>query len=99
MSNESSASAESETTPLRRPESLSTNNVAQNLRQTAVTVVNNSSNNNNYGDTVAVRLQGGDETQEQLQQEQQQQLPINMDTNKRILCRVGLDILILLCGK
>ncbi|KAH8291400.1 hypothetical protein KR054_011213, partial [Drosophila jambulina] len=94
MSNESSAS---ETTPLRRPETQATDNVAQSHGQTAVTVVSNTNNNNNYGDTVAVRLQGGDNPQQQQQQQQQQQIPTNMDTNKRILCRVGLDILILLC--
>ncbi|XP_020798958.1 putative phosphatidate phosphatase isoform X3 [Drosophila serrata] len=90
MSNESSVS---ETTPLRRPETQAIENVAQ-------TVVNSSNNNNNnYGDTVAVRLQGGDSShQQQEQQQQQQQQPAtDMDTNKRILCRVGLDILILLC--
>ncbi|KAH8373601.1 hypothetical protein KR200_002628 [Drosophila serrata] len=90
MSNESSAS---ETTPLRRPETQVIENVAQ-------TVVNSSNNNNNnYGDTVAVRLQGGDSShqQQEQQQQQQQQPPTDMDTNKRILCRVGLDILILLC--
>ncbi|KAH8309146.1 hypothetical protein KR059_006164, partial [Drosophila kikkawai] len=96
MSNESSSA--SETTPLRRPETQATDNVAH--RQTAVTVINNTNNNNNYGDsTVAVRLQGGDGLVVQQQQEQEQlpQPPTDMDTNKRILCRVGLDILILLC--
>ncbi|XP_017024890.1 putative phosphatidate phosphatase isoform X2 [Drosophila kikkawai] len=96
MSNESSSA--SETTPLRRPETQATDNVAH--RQTTVTVINNTNNNNNYGDsTVAVRLQGGDGLVVQQQQEQEQlpQPPTDMDTNKRILCRVGLDILILLC--
>ncbi|XP_017123516.1 putative phosphatidate phosphatase isoform X2 [Drosophila elegans] len=91
MRNETSSS---ETTPLRRPETQSTDNVAQTNRQTTVNVVNNthSNNNNNYGDSVEVRLQEGDSTQ------QQQQQTATMDTNKRILCRVGLDVLILLCA-
>ncbi|KAI8038639.1 hypothetical protein M5D96_008547 [Drosophila gunungcola] len=90
MRNETSSS---ETTPLRRPETQSTDNVAQTNRQTTVNVVNNthSNNNNNYGDSVEVRLQEGDSTQ-------QQQQTATMDTNKRILCRVGLDVLILLCA-
>ncbi|XP_044317395.1 putative phosphatidate phosphatase isoform X2 [Drosophila rhopaloa] len=89
MSNETSSS---ETTPLRRPETQTPNNVAQSNRQTTANVVNNthSNNNNNYGDSVEVRLQEGDSTQ--------QQQTTTMDTNKRILCRVGLDILILLCA-
>ncbi|KAH8258504.1 hypothetical protein KR038_006957 [Drosophila bunnanda] len=88
MSNESSAS---ETTPLRRPETQTIENVAQTV------VNNNTNNNNNYSDIVAVRLQGGDNPQQQQEQQQQQQPPTDMDTNKRILCRVALDILILLC--
>ncbi|XP_070069284.1 putative phosphatidate phosphatase isoform X2 [Drosophila takahashii] len=90
MSNETSSS---ETTPLRRPETQSPYNVAEtNGRQTTVNTTH--SNNNNYGDSVEVRLQERDSTQ---QQQLQQQQTVNMDTNKRILCRVGLDILILLC--
>ncbi|XP_017066239.1 putative phosphatidate phosphatase isoform X2 [Drosophila eugracilis] len=97
MSNETSAS---ETTPLRRPEHQSQdNNVAQNNgRQTTLNVVNSThssnNNNNNYGDSVEVRLQERDSDNTQNQQQQQTD---TMDTNKRILCRVGLDILILLC--
>ncbi|XP_034655067.1 putative phosphatidate phosphatase isoform X1 [Drosophila subobscura] len=98
MSNESSVS---ETTPLRRPPSQlsaeSEANVA-NTRQatTVVSLVDNnnlSSNNNHYSNLVEVRLQAAEENQQQQQQQQGE----NMDTNKRILCRVGLDILILLC--
>lgn len=96
MRNESSAS---ETTPLRRPESESPDNVAQNHGQ--LTVVNNNhsnsnNNNSNYGDSVTVRLQDNNEDNNI---QQQQSKATNMDTNKRILCRVGLDVLILLCGK
>ncbi|KPU76359.1 uncharacterized protein Dana_GF13080, isoform C [Drosophila ananassae] len=94
MRNESSAS---ETTPLRRPESESPDNVAQNHGQ--LTVVNNNhsnsnNNNSNYGDSVTVRLQDNNEDNNI---QQQQSKATNMDTNKRILCRVGLDVLILLC--
>ncbi|KAH8275625.1 hypothetical protein KR026_011869, partial [Drosophila bipectinata] len=97
MRNESSAS---ETTPLRRPESESPDNVAQNHRQLTETVVNNNHSNSNnnkpdFGDSVAVRLQ--ENAENNIQQQQQQSQATNMDTNKRILCRVGLDILILLC--
>jgi len=94
MSNETSSS---ETTPLRRPETQSPYNVAESGRQTTVntTHTHGNGNNNNYGDSVEVRLQEGDRDSTQ----QQQQQTITMDTNKRILCRVGLDILILLCGK
>nr|XP_016930558.1 putative phosphatidate phosphatase isoform X1 [Drosophila suzukii] len=92
MSNETSSS---ETTPLRRPETQSPYNVAESGRQTTVntTHTHGNGNNNNYGDSVEVRLQEGDRDSTQ----QQQQQTITMDTNKRILCRVGLDILILLC--
>ncbi|KAH8272944.1 hypothetical protein KR018_011893, partial [Drosophila ironensis] len=89
MSNESSAS---ETTPLRRPEAQTADNVAQTGSRTSL-------NNNNYNNSLTVRLQEG-ETQPQQVQPQQQAVgnaSRNMDTNKRILCRVGLDILILLC--
>lgn len=97
MRNESSAS---ETTPLRRPESESPDNVAQNHRQLTDPVVNNNHSNSNknksdYGDSVTVRLQDSEDNNKQ----QQQSEATNMDTNKRILCRVGLDVLILLCGK
>lgn len=46
-----------------------------------------STNNNNHSEP------------QQEQQQQQQHQKKNMDTNKRILCRVGLDVLILLCGE
>lgn len=120
MSNESSAS---ETTPLRRPESLlsaaeSTTNVASNSKNnnntrhlnnippTAQTELDapsdsvynnfrieerlNTNNNNNHSEP---------QQPQQPQQQQQQRHKKDMDTNKRILCRVGLDVLILLCGE
>ncbi|XP_001361071.3 putative phosphatidate phosphatase isoform X1 [Drosophila pseudoobscura] len=98
MSNESSVS---ETTPLRRPPSQLSADTEANVadtRQSTVSVVNNnnhSNNNNHYSNLVEVRLQEAEENQQQQQQQQEQRE--NMDTNKRILCRVGLDILILLC--
>ncbi|KAH8401860.1 hypothetical protein KR009_008272, partial [Drosophila setifemur] len=87
-----------ETTPLRRPDD---NNLAQTPRPSTASVVNNnhsssnSKNNNNYEDSVEVRLQAGEENTRQ--QQEAKDSATNMDTNKRILCRVGLDILILLC--
>ncbi|XP_039487622.1 putative phosphatidate phosphatase isoform X2 [Drosophila santomea] len=90
MSNETSAS---ETTPLRRPDNQTPDhNVAQS-NQTSVNS-DHSSNNNNYGDSVQVRLQEQDRNSDS----ERQQRTATMDTNKRILCRVGLDVLILLCA-
>ncbi|KQS70778.1 putative phosphatidate phosphatase isoform X2 [Drosophila erecta] len=93
MSNETSAS---ESTPLRRPENRTpVPNVAQsnsNSRQTTINS-NHSGDNNNYGDSVQVRLQEQDKDSDS-----EQQRTATMDANKRILCRVGLDVLILLCA-
>ncbi|EDW01213.1 putative phosphatidate phosphatase isoform X1 [Drosophila grimshawi] len=104
MSNESSAS---ETTPLRRPESPlsadssanvasgNNNNNHNNNKNAAppaqiTLTIPSSSNDNNSTSSIEERLQSN------IQQQTQQNIT-NMDTNKRILCRVGLDILILLC--
>ncbi|XP_030559971.1 putative phosphatidate phosphatase isoform X2 [Drosophila novamexicana] len=100
MSNESSAS---ETTPLRRPESQlsaeSSANVAINNNnkhvtivgvppaQTALTIPSNIENNF----SIEERLHSNNNNRDQQQHNK------TMDTNKRILCRVGLDVLILLC--
>lgn len=102
MSNESSAS---ETTPLRRPESQlsaeSSANVAINNNnkhvtivgvppaQTALTIPSNIENNF----SIEERLHSNNNNRDQQQHNK------TMDTNKRILCRVGLDVLILLCGE
>ncbi|KAM8713046.1 hypothetical protein ACLKA7_013373 [Drosophila subpalustris] len=109
MSNESSAS---ETTPLRRPETQlganSGTNVATNnnhvdrsnfnTAQTALEIPSSNSNNN-----IEARLHNGNnnrtqQPQQQQPQQKQQQHKKEMDTNKRILCRVGIDVLILLCA-
>ncbi|XP_033153279.1 putative phosphatidate phosphatase isoform X2 [Drosophila mauritiana] len=93
MSNETSAS---ETTPLRRPENETPDHkeLAQSNSNSRQTTVN--SNNNNYSDSVQVRLQEQDRDSDS--EQQQRTATIAMDTNKRILCRVGLDVLILLCA-
>lgn len=111
MSNESSAS---ETTPLRRPESQLSAGLVANVAssnnnkhvinigisppaQTTALTANNDSNA-----IIEERLQGvnnNNNNSNSNHTQQQQQHTKNMDTNKRILCRVGLDILILLCGK
>ncbi|KAH8407657.1 hypothetical protein KR222_009484 [Zaprionus bogoriensis] len=109
MSNESSAS---ETTPLRRPESElsaaeSNTSVARagaphsfsNTRQAnnsnnatpAQTELNIPSYNNFH---IEERLTANNNNHTEQHQQQQRK---DMDTNKRILCRVGLDVLILLC--
>ncbi|XP_023171536.2 putative phosphatidate phosphatase isoform X2 [Drosophila hydei] len=109
MSNESSAS---ETTPLRRPESQLSAGLVANVAssnynkhvinigisppaQTTALTANNDSNA-----IIEERLQGvnnNNNNSNSNHTQQQQQHTKNMDTNKRILCRVGLDILILLC--
>lgn len=94
MSTETSAS---ETTPLRRSENETPDHkeLAQSNSNSRQTTVN--SNNNNYSNSVQVRLQEQDRDSDS--EQQQHTATITMDTNKRILCRVGLDVLILLCGK
>lgn len=120
MSNESSAS---ETTPLRRPESLlsaaeSTTNVASNRNNnnnntrhlnnipTAQTELDTASDRvyNNFRIEERLNTNNNNHSEPQQPQQPQQQQPQqrhkkDMDTNKRILCRVGLDVLILLCGE
>lgn len=93
MSTETSAS---ETTPLRRPENETPDHkeLAQSNSNSRQTTVN--SNNNNYSNSVQVRLQEQDRDSDS--EQQQHTATITMDTNKRILCRVGLDVLILLCA-
>ncbi|XP_030381933.1 putative phosphatidate phosphatase isoform X2 [Scaptodrosophila lebanonensis] len=109
MSNESSAS---ETTPLRRPESQLSggvdlaanvaNNNALGTAQTTVVLANSSNKNIYDSSNIEVRLHDNNGnssgSNNNNTRSSQQQLTIkNMDTNKRILCRVGLDIIILLC--
>ncbi|XP_023037795.1 putative phosphatidate phosphatase isoform X2 [Drosophila willistoni] len=102
----SNGSPVSETTPLRRLDdqdedgNVNVANRPETTATTAATTIVNNNNNDNYNSIQ--QPEGGDNNNisQQTQQQQQQQQPQhvkNMDTNKRILCRVGLDILILLC--
>lgn len=113
MSNESSASETTPLrrpeSQLSAAESSSTN-VANNSNNN-----NDSSNNitaaqteltfpspsvyNNFRIEERLNANNNNHCEPQQQQRQQQSHKNNMDTNKRILCRVGLDILILLCGE
>lgn len=68
---------------------LTTNNDSNSIIEERLQGITNNNNNNNSSNI----------NHTQQQHPQQQQNNKNMDTNKRILCRVGLDILILLCGK
>ncbi|KAH8391133.1 hypothetical protein KR215_007560, partial [Drosophila sulfurigaster] len=107
MSNESSAS---ETTPLRRPDSqLSANsgtNVATNNNHVDRSKLNTGqttldiprSNSNHLSNNLNSFTNQQQHTRQAQQQQQQQQQTTDMDTNKRILCRVALDIFILLCA-
>ncbi|KAH8370909.1 hypothetical protein KR093_005519, partial [Drosophila rubida] len=109
MRNESSAS---ETTPLRRPDSQSSahsgTNVARNNNHvdrsslnTGQTTLNLPSSNNLDNSHVGERLHNDNNnlnSRQAPQQQQQQQQNIDMDTNRRILYRVALDIFILLCA-
>jgi len=113
MSNESSASET--TPLRRPESQLSANsgtNVATNnyhvdrsslnTGQTALDIPSNNDTNSNLNNSrIEERLHNdnNNRTQQPLQQQQTQQLRKDMETNKRILCRVGIDIVILLCGK
>ncbi|EDW08111.2 putative phosphatidate phosphatase isoform X1 [Drosophila mojavensis] len=66
---------------------LTTNSDSNSIIEERLQSITNNNNNNNDSNI----------NHTQQQHPQQQQNNKNMDTNKRILCRVGLDILILLC--
>lgn len=115
MSNESSASettplrrpesqlsaAESSSTNVANNSNNNNNNVSSNNINPAQTELTFPTSTNNYNNfRIEERLNANNNNHSEPQQQQQQQChKNNMDTNKRILCRVGLDILILLCGE
>lgn len=114
MSNESSASettplrppesllsaAESSSTNVAN-NSINNNDSSNNINpaQTELTFPNSTNNYNNFRIEERLNANNNNHSEPQQQQQQQQCHKNNMDTNKRILCRVGLDILIQLCGE
>lgn len=66
-----------------------------NLASTTVTLANHNNNNN----SIQVHLSHQNHHHQHCSTENSEKIFIQMETNKRILYRVGLDVLILLCGK